>query len=336
MGKAVTAIVSALVAFGFAATLSVAVVFGEDFDDERIDDEPDHSLCTMEPAATTELDAERARIASIIIAEGQKAGVERRGLVVALAAAAVESRLRNLPYGDRDSLGVFQQRPSAGWGSPAQLMDPAYSAAAFFGGPGGPNATNGASEPPGLLDIPGWQSMPIGDAAQAVQRSAFPDRYAEFEDDARAWLAQLSGEGGTGCEASLPIREGDYRITDRFGFREHPITGEWKLHDGLDFAASAGTPVIAVAGGEVTFVGFRPWAGPHLVEVDHADGFSSSYGHMASADVTAGDTIAAGQQIGTVGNEGLSTGPHLHLTILDGTATAIDPEDWFAGYGVTP
>ncbi|WP_166355167.1 M23 family metallopeptidase [Phytoactinopolyspora limicola] len=177
--------------------------------------------------------------------------------------------------------------------------------------------------------------MPIGDAAQAVQRSAFPHRYAVWEDHARTWVAQLTGEDPE-CEASLPIEDGVYRITDRYGYRKHPITGEWKLHDGLDFAAPAGTPVMAVAAGEVTFVGFQPWAGPHLVELDHGNGFSSAYGHMASAAVTAGDTVTAGQQIGTVGNEGLSTGPHLHLTIRDAQGAAIDPENWFADYGITP
>jgi tetratricopeptide (TPR) repeat protein len=87
-----------------------------------------------------------------------------------------ESELRNLSYGDRDSLGLFQQRPSAGWGTPEQVMDPVYAAQAFFGGPNSPTS----GEPPGLLDVDGWADMPLTQAAQAVQRSAFPDAYAQW------------------------------------------------------------------------------------------------------------------------------------------------------------
>src|SRR5690606_833409 len=81
---------------------------------------------------------------------------------------------------DNDSLGLFQQRPSAGWGSVAELMDVSYNARAFIGGPSGPNYPS----PPGLLDIPGWEDLPKGVAAQAVQVSAFPERYAAWETGA--------------------------------------------------------------------------------------------------------------------------------------------------------
>ena len=99
--------------------------------------------------------------------------------------AAQESTLRNLDYGDRDSLGLFQQRPSMGWGTPAQVRDPAYAAAAFYGGPASPTRNRG------LLGVAGWESMPLTVAAQAVQRSAFPNAYARWEDDARAWLTDI-------------------------------------------------------------------------------------------------------------------------------------------------
>ena len=108
--------------------------------------------------------------------------------MIALAAAAQESTLRNLNYGDRDSLGLFQQRPSTGWGTPAQVTDPTYASRLFFGGPSNPN--RGVTR--GLLDIPGWQSMTVTRAAQAVQLSAYPTAYAKWETSARAWLAQLS------------------------------------------------------------------------------------------------------------------------------------------------
>jgi hypothetical protein len=141
------------------------------------------------------LDAEQSRHARIITTVGQQAGVPPYGLQIALATAMQESELRNLPYGDRDSLGLFQQRPSAGWGTREQVMDPVYAAQAFFGGPTGPNI----GQPPGLLDIDGWADMPLTVAAQAVQRSAFPDAYARWETDAVAWLTDLLTADGGPC-----------------------------------------------------------------------------------------------------------------------------------------
>jgi LysM repeat protein len=125
--------------------------------------------------------------ARTIVDVGRSLGVPDQGIVIALAAAMQESTMRNLPYGDRDSVGLFQQRPSAGWGSIDQLLDPQHAASLFYGGPSNPNA--GTTR--GLLDIPGWQSMTVTQAAQAVQISAFPDAYAKWEASARAWLTQL-------------------------------------------------------------------------------------------------------------------------------------------------
>lgn len=130
------------------------------------------------------LDAEQTRNAATIIEVGRRLQVPERGLVVALATALQESGLRNLDHGDRDSLGLFQQRPSTGWGTAAQLQDPAAAAAAFFGGA---EHTDNA----GLLDIDGWESMSVAAAAQAVQRSAFPSAYADDESRARHIVAQL-------------------------------------------------------------------------------------------------------------------------------------------------
>jgi murein DD-endopeptidase MepM/ murein hydrolase activator NlpD len=151
------------------------------------------------------LDEEQTRIAGVIVASGRNAGASSFGLTVALAAAYQESTLRNLPYGDRDSLGLFQQRPSTGWGTAEQVQDPVYAARAFFGGPTGPNSTGAASQPPGLLDIDGWQTMALTEAADAVQRSSFPNAYAQWEDDARAWLGELltAGEGTCAPSAGL-------------------------------------------------------------------------------------------------------------------------------------
>lgn len=134
------------------------------------------------------LTAEMTRNAQIILQIGRSLGVSDYGLVIALAAAMQESGLRNLNYGDRDSLGLFQQRPSTGWGTPAQVTDPVYASRLFFGGLSNPNL--GMTR--GLLEISGWQSMTVTQAAQAVQLSGFPDAYAKWEASARVWLDLLS------------------------------------------------------------------------------------------------------------------------------------------------
>lgn len=134
------------------------------------------------------LSVEMATNARIIISVGRELGVPNYGIVIALATAAQESHLRNLDYGDRDSVGLFQQRPSSGWGSINQIRDPRYAARAFFGGPNSP--TPGGTV--GLLDIPRWQHMSVTDAAQAVQISAFPDAYAKWEVSAWHWLFELT------------------------------------------------------------------------------------------------------------------------------------------------
>ncbi len=139
------------------------------------------------PGAVVALTDEMRANASVIVQVGRQEGVPAEGLVVALSAAAQESGLRNVRYGDRDSLGLFQQRPSTGWGTPEQILDPHYAARAFFGGPGNPNA----GRTRGLLDIPGWRSLSVTQAAQAVQISAYPNAYAAWEQSARSWLAQL-------------------------------------------------------------------------------------------------------------------------------------------------
>ncbi len=139
-----------------------------------------------QPGSTLTLTGEQVSNASTVIAEGKAADVPMFGWVVALAAALQESGVRNLGYGDRDSQGMFQQRPSSGWGTPAQIRDPHLASRAFYG-----VADHTAN--PGLTDIAGWQSMSVAAAAQAVQRSAFPDAYAKWEPAARAIVQRLAG-----------------------------------------------------------------------------------------------------------------------------------------------
>ncbi len=94
------------------------------------------------------LTAEQAANVRVIVAVGQERGVPVRGLLVALMTAAQESGLQNLDYGDRDSLGLFQQRPSMGWGTAAQVRDPAYASAAFYGGSASPTTNSTARVAP--------------------------------------------------------------------------------------------------------------------------------------------------------------------------------------------
>ena len=138
-------------------------------------------------SVTMPLTDEMRANARIVIDVGRALGVPDQGIVVALAAAAQESGLRNLHHGDRDSLGLFQQRPSEGWGTPEEVLDPVRATAAFYGGAANPNPGRTS----GLLDLVGWESMSVTDAAQAVQRSAHPDHYAKWESAARAWLSEL-------------------------------------------------------------------------------------------------------------------------------------------------
>ncbi|MEJ1155277.1 LysM peptidoglycan-binding domain-containing protein [Microbacterium marmarense] len=148
---------------------------------------PAASTSTSSSAAASSLDAEQTANAKLIIQVGRELGVSDRGIAIALGTAMQESWIRNLDWGDRDSLGLFQQRPSTGWGTADQVRDPVRSIKTFFGGPSDPNGYDTR----GLLDIPGWQSMTFAEAAQAVQISAYPDRYAQWEAPAYAWLASL-------------------------------------------------------------------------------------------------------------------------------------------------
>nr|WP_245600762.1 peptidoglycan-binding protein [Streptomyces sulphureus] len=131
-----------------------------------------------------DLDEEQMANARTVIGVGKGADIPEQGQVIALMTAMQESNFINyLEPVDHDSLGIFQQRPSMGWGTPEQITDVPTSSKSFYGV--APFGTN-----PGLLQIDGWETMPPGDAAQAVQRSAYPDRYAQWEQFARDLLAQ--------------------------------------------------------------------------------------------------------------------------------------------------
>ncbi|WP_062387445.1 hypothetical protein [Demequina iriomotensis] len=131
--------------------------------------------------ASATLTAEQAGNAALIAAASTRLGLPARGATIGLATAMQESSLVNLDYGDRDSIGLFQQRPSQGWGTVEEIMDPYYSADTFYRA---------------LVKVGGWQDMAVTVAAQTVQRSAFPDAYGNHETRARLWASALRGYSG--------------------------------------------------------------------------------------------------------------------------------------------
>jgi hypothetical protein len=138
---------------------------------------------------TVVLTDEQARNASLISAIAGRRGLPAHAATIALATALQESRLYDLRGGDRDSLGLFQQRPSQGWGTRAQVLDPVHATNAFYDA---------------LEKVPGWQTMAVTKAAQEVQRSGFPTAYAVYERDARALASALTGYSGAAFWCHLP------------------------------------------------------------------------------------------------------------------------------------
>ncbi len=157
-----------------AAALFAGVAWGTD----RLPDIPAASSCTV-PDGSVVVTAEQATHAATIAQVARDRGLPERAVVIALATAQQESRLRNLDYGDRDSLGLFQQRPSQGWGSPEEVRDPVYAAGRFYDR---------------LVTIPGWEAGRLTEIADGVQRSAFPELYQQWEPMAQ----QLSTALATG------------------------------------------------------------------------------------------------------------------------------------------
>ncbi|MCG5447990.1 MULTISPECIES: hypothetical protein [Micromonospora] len=146
-------------------------------------DKPDTSKLiphgTQGDQSRISLNDEQTANVKAIIAATKKAGLPERAAVISIATSLQESKLENLGHlgdmNDHDSLGLFQQRPSSGWGTPEQITDPEYSTTAFL---------------KGLKQVDGWQDMPLTDAAQTVQVSAYPDAYAQWEQQAADLVGQ--------------------------------------------------------------------------------------------------------------------------------------------------
>ncbi|MEV4090502.1 hypothetical protein AB0J43_60570, partial [Nonomuraea fuscirosea] len=140
--------------------------------------EPEAYCTAVTPDGTIGLDTEQARISATIAAVAARRRLPERAVVIAYATALQESKLSNLGYGDRDSVGVFQQRESQGWGRKKQLMDPVYATNKFFAA---------------LVKVKNYRKIPLADAAQAVQRSAGGYAYAPHEGDAKILAAAFTG-----------------------------------------------------------------------------------------------------------------------------------------------
>jgi murein DD-endopeptidase MepM/ murein hydrolase activator NlpD len=290
------------------------------------------------------------RNAAIIINVGADLSVPPRGWVIAVATAMQESVLSNLPHlgprNDHDSVGLFQQRPSQGWGTPAELQDPVYASRKFY---------------EKLLTVPGWQNMPLTDAAQQVQRSAFPDAYAKHEllatqivnllaDGAAravggaAWAAV--GAGGLRCAGGGEVAASGWTAPVQALVVSAFRTSDRPGHNGVDLGASRHTAIHAAAAGRVLVArcdadDAPPWscdsdgspATPGCgwyVDLLHAGNVVTRYCHMVSRpQVVVGQLVSAGQVIGLVGTSGHSSGPHLHFEVhLGGDRSsngAIDP-----------
>ncbi|MDT0443162.1 hypothetical protein RM779_11215 [Streptomyces sp. DSM 41886] len=192
---------------------------------------------------------EQAASAATIGAVASARGLPERAVTIAIATAMQESSLRNIDYGDRDSLGLFQQRPSMGWGSEAEVMDPVYAAGAFYDR---------------LVDVPGYLTLPLTVAAQEVQRSAFPDAYARHEEEAALLAGALTGRAEAALSCSWTVaeqpagqpREVHERMMREFGEGVQPIGEGARL-------------TVPLRGGEETRRGWElaHWAVAHSAEL---------------------------------------------------------------------
>jgi hypothetical protein len=205
----------------------------------------DPEACTAEVGdVTVRIDTEQAENAALIAAVGVRRGLPARAVSIALATAFQESKLRNIDYGDRDSVGLFQQRPSQGWGSPDQLLDPYFSTNAFYDA---------------LVEVDGYQELRITEAAQRVQRSGFPEAYEEHAEGARALASALTGwsPGGFSCVVDEP-----------------EVSAQQPTGTGLTPRAERVRAAVEEAFGDLPLGGFSPdgVANGHMEGSTHYDG----------------------------------------------------------------
>jgi murein DD-endopeptidase MepM/ murein hydrolase activator NlpD len=292
-------------------------------------------------AASHGMDADHARLAAVI------------GLMTALQ----ESSLHIIGYGDAagpDSRGLFQQRDP--WGPLSERMDAQGSARMFYDG--GHGGQSGLFDISGWATMPKWAAAqavqvsafptayakwertaeaavaallggPVPGARQVAQvvpaaaPSAAPSGSLDLGPGACSAQPAAASAPASAKGWVLPLPPGTFTPTSPFGWRVHPIIHEWRLHTGEDLGSAQGTPVFAVADGEVVAAGPNAGYGNQVV-VQHAGGVQSAYNHLSAILVRVGARVSAGQLVGRVGSTGMSTAPHLHFEIrLNGQP--IDP-----------
>jgi murein DD-endopeptidase MepM/ murein hydrolase activator NlpD len=326
-----------------AAVAGVASLFGGSFGGACA------GVLTAPDATPGGLTAEQVSNAAVIVRTGASMSVPVRGWVIAIATALQESNLINLgdrvDRNDHDSLGLFQQRPSQGWGTPAQVTDPVSASRAFY---------------TRLVAVPDWSTLPLTVAAQRVQRSAYPDAYAKHEARATAIVAAYTGGTLATCDGTVAASGWVRPVAGipTSGFR----TADRPNHDGIDIAAPKGTVIHAASAGTVVTVlcnvdgsSQPPNGGPSPcdhdgglnvsgcgwhVEIRHPGATTTRYCHMLTAPaVRVGQIVTAGQPIGAVGTSGNSSGPHLHFEVHTGypanSGNAINPQPFLINHGVT-
>lgn len=348
MIKALVAVVIGGLAAGFVPAVAVLAVLGSDLGGAGAC-LPGGSLTVTTaalPVSVAGYSGDQLANAAVIITTGADLGVPARGQAIAVMTAMGESSLRVVDHGDTagpDSRGLFQQRDNGAWGTYADRMNPATSAAMFYRA---------------LLAVPGWETLEPTLAAHAVQRNADPNHYTRYWPAALEVVAALTGAavtaGDLACSSASAAAVGPGgwatpavgKITSGFGMRVHPITGAQTLHAGIDIANRCGTPVHAAATGTVTWAG-GPYQGRtgNQIVIDHGGGIITRYGHLLTGTtlVRAGDTVTAGQQIAAIGGDkaldptgaGNSTGCHLHFEInTNGGRTPVDPFAHLRQFGI--
>ncbi|MGC4109510.1 MAG: hypothetical protein QM747_03600 [Nocardioides sp.] len=166
------------------------VAYGVSHHHSSKDDKTLGECTTRVGRLTVILTDEQARNASLISAISVRRSMPAHAATIGIATALQESKLYNLRGGDRDSLGLFQQRPSQGWGTKKQVLNPVYATNKFYDA---------------LARVPGWETLAVTKAAQAVQHSGFPEAYAGYEADARSLASALTGYSPAAFWCHLPM-----------------------------------------------------------------------------------------------------------------------------------
>jgi len=260
--------------------------------------------CTAEvDGQTTRVNPEQAGHAATIAAVAEQRGLPARAVTIALAAAYQESDLYNLSRGDRDSVGLFQQRPSQGWGMPEQIQDPVYATNQFYDA---------------LVKIPDYRELAITVAAQEVQRSAFPDAYADHESDARVLASALSGNSPAAFSCSFRPASYDAQTEEADGLTMRARTLRDELGSvfrGLDVGGyqPGGIDSGHIEGsahyeGRALDIMFRPSDDPEQIRA----GWVVAHWLVANADRLGVATVIYDAQIWTARRSGDGWRPYTH------------------------